>query len=155
MALLPLFKVHQVMQHSGSIVSIRCGLPASIESSLVNVAMQSSSSPEPTIADVLNQLRDFKADVDQRFEKIDQRFEKIDQRFEKIDQRFEKIDQRFEKIDQRFESLDYKFDTYQNASDKLVRLATTIIVAAATVAVLPSAFEAFGPLLTQILLNNQ
>jgi len=141
MALLPLFKVHQVMQHSGSIVSIRCGLPASIESSLVNVAMQSSSSPEPTIADVLNQLRDFKADVDQRFEKIDQRFEKIDQRFEKIDQRFE--------------SLDYKFDTYQNASDKLVRLATTIIVAAATVAVLPSAFEAFGPLLTQILLNNQ
>ncbi|MEM8809863.1 MAG: hypothetical protein AAGF01_27910 [Cyanobacteria bacterium P01_G01_bin.38] len=89
--------------------------------------MQANPSQEPTIADILTELREFKVDVDQRFEKIDQRFE----------------------------NLDYKFDTYERASDKLVRLATTIIVAAATVAVLPSAFQAIGPLLTQIITAGQ
>ncbi|CCI32820.1 Genome sequencing data, contig C324 (fragment) [Microcystis sp. T1-4] len=33
----------------------------------------------------------------------------------------------------------------------MLRLATTFIIAAATVAVLPSAFQAIGPLLTQII----
>lgn len=96
--------------------------------------MQSSPSQEPTIADVLQELKTFQADVDRRFEKIDQRFEKIDQRFE---------------------NLDYKFETYEKASDKLVRLATTIIVAAAPVAVLLSAFQSIGPLLTQMVAANQ
>lgn len=98
--------------------------------------MQSSPSPsqDPTIADVLQELKAFQADVDQRFEQIDQRFEKIDQRFE---------------------NLDCKFETYEKASEKLVRLATTIIVAAATVAVLPSAFQAIGPLLTQLVSTSQ
>ena len=77
--------------------------------------MQTNFSQEPTLADVLTELRDFKTDVDQRLDK-----------------------------------LEYKFDTYEKASDKLVRLATTIIIAAATVAVLPSAFQAIDPLLTQL-----
>lgn len=46
--------------------------------------------------------------------------------------------------------MEYKFDPYDKASDKLVRLATTIIVVAATVAVLPSALQAIGPLIMQI-----
>jgi ABC-type transporter Mla subunit MlaD len=82
---------------------------------------------EPTIADVLTELQEFKADVDGRFEQVDQRLEKMD----------------------------YKFDTYETASDKLVRLATTIIVAAATVAVLPSALQAIGPLLTPMVTSGQ
>ncbi|GCA69592.1 hypothetical protein MiYa_01120 [Microcystis aeruginosa NIES-2519] len=72
-------------------------------------------------------------------------------RFQEIDQRFEAIDQRFQEIDQRLDKLDYKSDTYEKASEKVLRLATTFIIAAATVAVLPSAFQAIGPLLTQII----
>jgi len=96
--------------------------------------MQADTPREPTIADVLTALREFKADVDQRFEQVDQRFEQVDQRLEK---------------------LDYKFDTYEKSSEKLLRLATTIIVAAATVAVLPSALQAIGPLLTQMVTSGQ
>ncbi len=51
--------------------------------------------------------------------------------------------------------MDYKFDTYEQASDKLLRIATTIIVAAATVAVLPAALQAFGPLITEMVLSGQ
>ena len=116
------------------------------------------STQEPTLTDVLNELKSFQMAVNQRFEAIDQSFEAIDQSFEAIDQRFEEIDQRFDamgqrfqEIDQRLDKLDYKFDTYEKASKKLLRLATTIIIAAATVAVLPSAFQAIGPLLTQII----
>lgn len=59
--------------------------------------------------------------------------------------------QRLTQIEQDLEKLDYKFDTYQKASDALVRLTTTIIVAAATVAVLPSALEAIGPVIQTFL----
>lgn len=109
------------------------------------------STQEPTLTDVLNELKSFQIAVNQRFEAIDQRFEAIDQRFEEIDQRFDTMGQRFQEIDQRLDKLDYKFDTYEKASKKVLRLATTIIIAAATVAVLPSAFQAIGPLLTQII----
>ncbi len=102
------------------------------------------STQEPTLTDVLNELKSFQTAVNQRFEAMDQRFEEIDQRFDAMGQRFQEIDQRLDK-------LDYKFDTYEKASKKLLRLATTIIIAAATVAVLPSAFQAIGPLLTQII----
>jgi hypothetical protein len=40
------------------------------------------------------------------------------------------------------EKLDYKFDTYEKASDQVLRLATIIIIAAVTVAVLPSTLQA-------------
>ncbi|WP_017298200.1 hypothetical protein [Nodosilinea nodulosa] len=100
--------------------------------------MQAEPPREPTLTDVLTELREFKANVDQRFEQVDRRFEQIEQQFE-----------------QRLDKLDYKFDTYENASDKLVRLATTIIIAAATVAILPSAFQAFGPLVTQLVSAGQ
>ena len=95
------------------------------------------STQEPTLTDVLNELKSFQIAVNQRFEAIDQRFDAMGQRFQEIDQRLDK--------------LDYKFDTYEKASEKVLRLATTIIIAAATVAVLPSAFQAIGPLLTQII----
>ena len=109
------------------------------------------STQEPTLTDVLNELKSFQIAVNQRFEAIDQRFEAIDQRFEEIDQRFDAMGQRFQEIDQRLDKLDYKFDTCEKASEKVLRLVTTIIIAAATVAVLPSAFQAIGPLLTQII----
>ncbi len=58
-------------------------------------------------------------------------------------------------LKEQVERLDYKFDTYEKASDKVVRLATTIIVAAATVAALPSALQAVTTLVTQVVTAGQ
>jgi hypothetical protein len=62
------------------------------------------------VAAILAELREFRADVDHRFEQIDQRFEQVDHRFEQIDGRFEQIDGRFEQIDGRFEQIDGRFE---------------------------------------------
>ena len=48
---------------------------------------------------ILDELRELRAEVDQRFEQVDQRFEQVDQRFEQVDQRFEQVDQRLEKAE--------------------------------------------------------
>lgn len=45
-----------------------------------------------------NQLKDFKKDVDKRFEQVDKRFDLVDKRFEQVDKRFEQVDKRFEQI---------------------------------------------------------
>jgi uncharacterized protein (DUF3084 family) len=103
--------------------------------------MQTQPPREPTIADVLTELQTFKGEL-QSF--------KAD-----VDKRFEQVDQRLDQFDQRLEKLAYKFDTYEKASEKLSRLATTTIVAAATVAVLPAALQTFGPLITQMVLSGQ
>jgi hypothetical protein len=43
---------------------------------------------------------------------------------------------RLSNIEADLEKIDYKFDTYRNASDKVERLATTVIFTAASVVVL-------------------
>jgi archaellum component FlaC len=48
--------------------------------------------------------------MDQRLEGMDQRLEGVDQRLEQMDQRFEQVDQRFEQVDQRFEQVDQRFE---------------------------------------------
>jgi DNA anti-recombination protein RmuC len=110
--------------------------------------MAAPSPPEPTLTDLLNtltgvvnQIKELKADVDQRLDKVEARLDKVEVRFDKFDERLNQMD--------------YKFDTYEKASDKGSRLATTIIVAAATVAVLPSAFQAIGPLISSVVTAGQ
>jgi hypothetical protein len=62
------------------------------------------------VAAVLAELREFRAEVGQRFEQMDRRFEQVDQRFEQMDRRFEQVDQRFEQMDRRFEQVDQRFE---------------------------------------------
>ena len=49
-------------------------------------------------------------------------------------------------LNDKVEKLDYKFDTYQKGTDGMVRMATTIIIATASVVVLSS----LGPAITAI-----
>ena len=88
------------------------------------------------LAVILDELRELRAEVDQRFEQVDQRFEQVDQRleraegatnalraemnqrFEQVDQRFEQVDQRFEQVDQRFEQVDQKIEVFRNEMDQ-------------------------------------
>ena len=68
-----------------------------------------------------------------------------------INQRLDHLETDVGNLKLNLEKVDYKFDTYQKASDSMVRLATTIIVAAATVAVLPSALSAISPLINALI----
>ena len=99
------------------------------------------------LAVILDELRELRAEVDQRFEQVDQRLEKaegatnalraeMNQRFEQVDQRFEQVDQRFEQVDQRlekaegaiialraemnqrFEQVDQKIEAFRNEMDQ-------------------------------------
>ncbi|MEW6258726.1 MAG: hypothetical protein AB1547_02340 [Thermodesulfobacteriota bacterium] len=56
------------------------------------------------------ELRDFKADVNRRFEQVDKRFEQVDKRFEQVDKRFENVDRRFDQIAASIERLGDKID---------------------------------------------
>jgi len=87
---------------------------------------------------ILDELRELRAEVDQRFEQVDQRFEQVDQRLERaegaitalraeMNQRFEQVDQKIEafrkEMDQRFEEVearmvDLEFGLHQ-AIDRL------------------------------------
>ena len=71
------------------------------------------------------EIKEFKADVDKRFEQVDKRFEQVDKRFEQVDKRFEQVDKRFEQVDKRFEQVDKRFEqiiaSLDRLSDKLDR----------------------------------
>jgi len=46
--------------------------------------------------------------------------------------------------------IDFKFDTYQNASDQAMRLATTIVIAAASVVILSPVLQAITPAISAL-----
>ncbi len=53
-------------------------------------------------AELRDELRSHRRDMDVRFDKIDERFERVDERFEGVNRRFEKVDA---KIDAKFDVL--------------------------------------------------
>ncbi len=63
-----------------------------------------------------DEFRDFKKDVDYRFNLVDRRFEEVNKRFEEVDKRFEQVDKRFDQVDKRFEQIIASID---KLSDKL------------------------------------
>jgi len=56
------------------------------------------------VAAVLAELREFRAEVNQRFEQVDQRFEQVEARLDRIDQRLERHDTRLETLETRMET---------------------------------------------------
>jgi len=54
---------------------------------------------------ILQEIKQLRVDMNQRFEQVDKRFEQVDKRFEQVDKRFEQIDKRFEQVDKRFDFL--------------------------------------------------
>ena len=76
------------------------------------------------------QARDFKLDVDRRFNETSGKFDQIykriddfksnvDDRFKQVDLRFEQVDKRFEQVDKRFEQVDKRFEQMIASIDKL------------------------------------
>ncbi len=69
---------------------------------------------------------------------------------QEFDRKFDQFEQRFDELDQKVERLDYKFDTYQKGTDGMVRMATTIIIATATVVVLSNLNPAVTAIVTAL-----
>jgi Skp family chaperone for outer membrane proteins len=51
---------------------------------------------DDSFARVGGDIRELRAEMNQRFDKVDARFEKVDAKFEKVDARFEKLDAKFD-----------------------------------------------------------
>lgn len=106
------------------------------------------------IRDVLIQFRDefilFRDDVNQKFEQLDDRFEQLEGRFEQLENKFEGIGDKVDRLENQVEKLDYKFDVYQKGTDGRVRMATTIIIATASVVVLANLSPAVNALITAL-----
>ena len=73
------------------------------------------------LAAVLEELRAFRAEVDERFKKVDERFDEIDERFKKVDERFDEIDERFKKVDERFDEIDERFKEVHQRLNEIER----------------------------------
>ncbi|MBW4525188.1 MAG: hypothetical protein KME18_08325 [Phormidium tanganyikae FI6-MK23] len=72
---------------------------------------------------------------------------------DKVEQLDEKFDEKFDKLDEKVERLDYKFDIYQKGRDAMVRMATTIIIAAASVLILSNLSPAISKVVTALTAN--
>ena len=59
---------------------------------------------------IYKRIDDFKSNVDDRFRQVDLRFEQVDKRFDLVDKRFEQVDDRFKQVDKRFEQVDKRFE---------------------------------------------
>ena len=66
-------------------------------------------------------LRDFKADMNRRFDDVDRRFDEVDRKFQDVEKRFEEVNQRFVSIDQRFESIDRHFEAIDKRFEAIDR----------------------------------
>ena len=70
------------------------------------------------LAVILDELRELRAEVDQRFEQVDQRLEQVDQRFEQVDQRLDRAEGAITalraEMNQRFEQVDQKIEAFRN-----------------------------------------
>lgn len=99
------------------------------------------------IRDAVVQFRDefilFRDDVNQKFEQLDNRLEQLENKFEGLGDKVDRLENQFEK-------LDYKFDVYQKGTDGMVRMATTIIIATASVIVLSNLSPAVNALITAL-----
>jgi len=62
-------------------------------------------------AQILNEIKQLRIDMNKRFEQVDKRFELMQNN---MDKRFEQVDKRFEQVDKRFEQVDKRFDTVFN-----------------------------------------
>ena len=62
------------------------------------------------LAMVLEELRAFRAEVDERFKKVDERFDEVDERFKKVDERFDEVDERFKEVHQRLDDIERSID---------------------------------------------
>ncbi|MCL4428992.1 MAG: hypothetical protein M1276_08425 [Deltaproteobacteria bacterium] len=70
-------------------------------------------------------IDDFKYSIDKRFEQVDKRIDdfksNVDDRFRQVDKRFEQVDRRFDQVDDRFEQVDKRFEQVDKRFEQVDR----------------------------------
>ncbi len=69
---------------------------------------------------IYKRIDDFKSNVDDRFRQVDLRFEQVDKRFDLVDLRFEQVDKRFDLVDLRFEQVDKRFEQVDKRFEQII-----------------------------------
>jgi hypothetical protein len=64
------------------------------------------------------------------------------------------LSDKVDRLDDRVEKLDYKFDMYQKGTDGMVKMATTIIIATASVVIISGLTPAFTAIITALSAGN-
>ena len=88
-----------------------------------DVYSRAMADPEPTLNDVLRELRALRAENDTRFDAIDRRFDAVDHRIDALsaenDRRFDAVDRRFDAVDHRIDAVDRRIDAVDRRIDAL------------------------------------
>lgn len=102
----------------------------------------------PSNSDIRDVLVQFRGEFILFRDDVNQKFEQLDDRFEQLEQQVEGLGGKVDRLENQVEKLDYKFDAYQKGTDGMVRMATTIIIATASVVVLANLSPAVNALIT-------
>ncbi len=88
-------------------------------------------------------------------EKIDQVNRELGEKIDWVDRELSgKIDRVDHKLSEKIEKSDYKFDVYQKGTDSMVKMANTIVIAAASVVVLSNLSPEIAALVTALSTAN-
>jgi len=74
---------------------------------------------------------------------------------QELGQQIKEVNDKVDRLDEKVNQLDYKFDTYQKGTDGMVRMATTIIIATASVVILGGFSPAVNPIITALFNTSQ
>jgi len=100
------------------------------------------------IDDLKVDLKDFRGDVDKRFDNIktdmDKRFEQVDKRFEQVDKRFEQVDKRFEQIIASIDRLGDKLEHRDENQRSFTLRMFTIAISISIIGVLGAFLKSLG-----------
>lgn len=117
--------------------------------------MQIPTNPDNNdIREALLDLGHLVEDLSEQFKQLGDKVELLDEKVEQLGDKVEQLDEKVEQLDEKVEKLDYKFDIYQKGTDGMVRMATTIIIATASVVVLSSLSPAIATIVTALTASN-
>jgi chromosome segregation ATPase len=100
------------------------------------------------IDDLKVDLKDFRGDVDKRFDNIktdmDKRFEQVDKRFEQVDKRFEQVDKRLEQIIASIDRLGDKLENRDESQRSFTLRMFTIAIGISVIGALGTFLKSLG-----------
>lgn len=93
--------------------------------------------------------------VTDKVDRLDGKVNQLDSKVNQLDNKVNQLDSKVNQLDNTVNQLDYKFDAYQKGTDGMVRMATTIIIATASVVILAGFSPAVNAIITALFATNQ
>lgn len=113
--------------------------------------MQASDNPEsPDLRNLILALQKEVRSLGEQVTRVDERLTRLEEKVDRVEVQTEP-----RTLDEKVEKVEYKFDSFQKGTDGMVRMATTIIIAAASVVVLSNITPSVISLVNTLAANNQ